>query len=273
MIIKFAKKWSAIVVGVFAEQWKFFAVFSVCSLILSFFFVSYFLSYDARRKDSIREREIRLQRTKDREAARAEAVRRNAEKSDRSPDPSVRVAPTVRPVRPVLQNRPTREMAEENPGEALSVLEAAKAAERQHALETMAAAKKRRAWELRRDALKKKYLANAKRRIASGDALLASADAELELMLSLFKGMSPEQLEYAREEALKTMPAEKVEAFFDDLANHGTTKTPEQLTKAAQDILKSREARDIIDREIEVESQQIALEEEELKRTEPPIPW
>ena len=64
-----------------------------------------------------------------------------------------------------------------------------------------------------------------------------------------------------------------LEAFFDDLANHRTTKTPEQLTKDAQDILKSREARDMADWEIAVESQQIALEEEELKRTEPPIPW
>jgi len=112
------------------------------------------------------------------------------------------------------------------------------------------------------------------RRIASADAVLASGDAELELILSLFKGMSPEQLEYAREEALKTLPAEKVEAFFDDLANHdGTTKTPERLTRDAQNILKSREARDIIRREIEVERPQIALEEKELMRTEPPIPW
>lgn len=265
MIIKFAKDcWS-----VFLQHWKFFTVISLCGLVLSSFVNERYRT----KERSLRELEIRLQGTKDREEARAEAERRIAEKPDRSPDPSVRVAPTVRPVRPVLQNRPTREMAEQNPGEALSVLEAAKAAERQHALETMAAAKKRREWELRRDALKKRYLANVDRLIASGDATLASADAELKLILSLFKGMSPEQLEYAREEALKVLPAEKVEAFFDDLANHGTTKTPEQLTKDAQDILKSREAHRIIKREIKVEREQIALEEEELKRTEPPIPW
>lgn len=85
--------------------------------------------------------------------------------------------------------------------------------------------------------------------------------------------MSPGQLEYAREEALKNMPTEKVEAFFDALANHRTTKTPEQLTKDAQDILKSREAHEIARREIRVESQQIDLEFEELKRTEPSILW
>ena len=264
MIIKFAKDcWSVF------TNWKLFTLLFVIGFIGSFLWSS----YDARREDRIREREIREQSIKDREEARAEAERRIAEKSDRSPSPSVRVAPRVRPVRRVLQNRPTREMAEQQPGEALSVLEAAQAAKRQHASETLAAAKKRIEWERRRDALKKRYLANVDRLLASSRATRASADAELGVMLSLFQLMSPEQLEYARQEALKTLPAEKVEAFFDDLANHGTTRTPEQLTKDAQDILKSREAQRIIDREIEVESQQIALEEEELKRTEPPIPW
>ena len=266
MIIKFAKQWSATLDGVVAEHWKFFTVLFLCGLV-SFSFIN---GRHRAKERSLLEREIRMQRTEDEKAARAEALRRNAEKS--APDPSVRVAPRV------PRNRPTREMAEQHPGDGPSVevmdgLEAANAAEKQHALDTMAAAKKRREWELRRDALKKRYLANVDRRIASADATIASGDAELEAILSLFKLMSPEQLEYAREEALKTLPAEKVEAFFDDLANHGTTKAPEQLTKDAQDILKSREARDIVRREIEVEAQHIALEEEELMRTEPPIPW
>ena len=265
MIIKYVKDCRS----AFFQHWKFFTVLSLCIMLFTFINGR----HQAGKERSLREHAIREQSIKNREEARAEAERRIAEKSDRSPDPSVRVAPTVRPVRPVLQNRPTREMAEENPGEALSVLEAAKAADRQHALDTIVAAKKRREWELRRDALKKRYLANVDRLLVSARATRASGDAELKLILSLFKGMSPEQLEYARQEALKTLPAEKVESFFDDLANHGTTKTPEQLTKDAQDILKSREAQRIIDREIEVESQQIALEEEELKRTEPPIPW
>ena len=265
MIIKYVKDCRS----AFAQHWQVYTIFFLCGFIL----FSFINERHRTKERSLREREIREQSIKNREEARAEAERRIAEKSDRSPAPSVRVAPTDRPVRPVLQNRPTREMAEENPGEALSVLEAAQAAERQHALETMAAAKKRREWELRRDALKKRYLANVDRLLASADVTLASADAELELMLSLFKGMSPEQLEYARQEALKTLPVEKVESFFDDLANHdGTITTLEQLTRDAQDILKSREAHDILRREIRVESQQIALEEEELKRTEPPIP-
>ncbi|MXZ00195.1 hypothetical protein F4Y93_05930 [Candidatus Poribacteria bacterium] len=264
MIIKFAKDcWS-----VFAQHWKFFTVLSLCIMLFTFINGR----HRAKERRLLREQRVHEQILEDRAEAKAEAVRRNAEKS--GTDTSVGVAPIVRPVPPVLQNRPTREMAEQNPGEALSVLEAAKAAERQHALETMAAAKKRREWELRRDALKKRYLANVDRLLASARATRASGDAELKLILSLFKGMSPEQLEYAREEALKTLPAEKVESFFDDLVNHdGTITTPEQLTRAAQDILKSREARDIARREIKVERQQIALEEEELMRTEPPIPW
>ena len=262
----------------FSKRW------TLTWLIWIVLFIPTFAFFHERRQATERRSrnlQVHEQILKDREEARAEALRRNAEKS--APDPSVRVASTD------LSNRPTPE-TEQQPGEGPSVevidgvewvtsgtykgmtLEVATAAN-QHRLDTISAAKKRREWELRRDALKKRFLANSERIGALADAAIASAKAELEAILSLFKLMSPEQLEYARQEALKTLPAEKVEAFFDDLANHRTTKTPEQLTKDAQDILKSREIRDIARREIQVESQQIALEREELKRTEPPIPW
>ena len=256
---------------------RFSKAWTIGALIWLALFVPTFAFFHGRhqaKERTLRERKVQRESFEAQEEAKAEALRRNAEKSDHSRDPSVRVVPPVR-----LQ-RPTREMAEQHPGEGpgpsvevMDGLEAAQAAEKQHALATLAAAKKRREWELRRDALKERFLANSERIGASARATLASGDAELKLILSLFNGMSPEQLEYAREEALKTLPAEKVEAFFDDLANHGTTTTPEQLTRDAQDILKSREAQRIIDRELEVESQQIELEREELKRTEPPIPW
>ena len=261
----------------FSKRWTLTWLLWIVLFIPTF---AFFHGRNQARDERIRQEKLHQERTE----ARAEAERRIAEKSARGPDPRFRVAPTD------PSNRPTPE-TEQHPGEGLSVevmdgvegvtsgplkgmtLEAANAAANQHRLDTIAAAKKRREWELRRDALKKRFLANSERIGALADAALASADAELEAMLSLFKLMSPEQLEYAREEALKNMPAEKVEAFFDALANHRTIKTPEQLTKDAQDILKSREARYIARREIQVESQQIALEEEELKRTEPPIPW
>ena len=230
------------------------------------------------REDKERHEKIQQEGAEARVEARAEALRRNAGKT--AQNPKFRVAPTD------PMNRPTPETeAEQQPGEVPSVavvtsgpykgmtIEAAKAAEMEKLPEVIAAANKRRQWELRKAALKKRILASADKNIAAARAAIASADAELETMLSVYKLMSPEQLEYVREEALKTLPADKVEAFFDDLANHRSTKTPEQLTKDAQDILKSREARRIVDRELEVEDQQIALEEEELKRTEPPIPW
>ena len=236
--------------------------------------------YDQAKEDKERHQKIQQEQ----EEARAEALRRNAEKTPvavaDAPDPRFRVPPTD----PV--NRPTPETeTEQQPGEGPSVavvtsgpykgmtVEAAKAAEKQKLPEIIAAAEKRRQWELRKAALKKRWRANRDRLTAIADAALASADAELEAVLSVYALMSPEQLEYAREEALKTMPAEKVEAFFDELANHRSTKTPEQLTKDAQDILKSREARRIARREYDVERERIAIEEEELKRTEPPIPW
>ena len=259
----------------FSKAWTIGALIWLALFIPTF---AFFHGRNLSKERVKRSMQVHEQVLKDRAEAKAEALRRNAEKSDHSPDPNVRVAPTFPPTFP--RNRPTREMAEQHPGEGLSPsvevmdgLEAAQAAERQHALATLAAAKKRREWELRRDALRERVRANSERIGTSVEATLASGDAELKLILSLFKGLSPEQLEYAREEALKTLPAEKVEAFFDDLANHGTTTTLEQLTRDAQDILKSREARDITRREIRVERQLIELEEEELKRTEPPIPW
>lgn len=256
----------------FSKQWTLRWLFFFVLFIPTF---AFFYGRAQEKEEKLRDQRIQEQR----EEARVEALRRNAEKPATAPDPRFRVAPTATPI------QPTPETAVQQPGEAPSVavvtsgpykgmtIEAAKAAEKEKIPALMAAAEKRRQWELRRDALKKRKLANTERIIASAEATLASADAELDATLSLYALMSPEQLEYAREEALKNMPAEKVEAFFDALANHRSTKTPEQLTKEAQDILKSREAHKIARREIRVESQQIALEYEELRRTEPPIPW
>ena len=240
----------------FSKQWIFTWILSFALFIPTF---AFFYGQNQARKEKRLEQKIQDERLR----ARAEAERRNAEKA---------VLAQTAPL-----NRPTPETeteTEPQPDVGLSVeVKDGVEAEYKRRAETLAAARKRRQWELRRDALKKRHLANVDKVIASANATLASADAELDAMLSLYALMTPEQLEYMREEALKTLPAEKVEAFFDALANHRTTKTPEQLTKDAQDILKSREARRIADWEIEVESQQIALEYEELERTEPPIPW
>ncbi len=269
MIAKFAKRWWS----AFAPQWK------SLTLLWLVLFIPAFMFFQAR-EDKKQERRLQEEIQQDREEARVEAERRTAEKTALAPtDPLNRPTPvneTETEPQPgvgmTVEVKDGVEVVTSGPLKGMT-LEEAKEAEYKRRAETLAAAEKRFQWELRRDALKKRYLANVDKLRASARATIASADAELDAMLSLYALMTPEQLEYAREEALKTLPAEKVETFFDALANHRTTKTPEQLTKDAQDILKSREAIRIADREIEVESQQIALEYEELNRTEPPIPW
>ena len=72
-------------------------------------------------------------------------------------------------------------------------------------------------------------------------------------MLAVFKLMLEEQLEEMRQQLLKTEPADEVNAFFDDLANHSSTKTPEQIALDAEDILKSREVNRAARRELQVE--------------------
>ncbi len=252
----------------FSKRWIFTWILWLALFIPTF---AFFYGRHEAREEEHREMKIRYESLRDEKEARAEAERRNAEKSALAPTPETETEPQPG-VGMTVEVKDGVEVVTSGPLKGMT-LEEAKEAEYKRRAETLAAAEKRFQWELRRDALKKRYLANVDKLRASARATIASADAELDAMLSLYALMTPEQLEYAREEALKTLPAEKVEAFFDALANHRTTKTPEQLTKDAQDILKSREAIRIADREIEVESQQIALEYEELNRTEPPIPW
>lgn len=103
-------------------------------------------------------------------------------------------------------------------------------------------------------------------------ALVDSSRAERSVMLSLFADLTPEQLAYARKVALETMPAEKVDVFFKDLEKFGEVKSPEELSQEAEDILLSREAWKIADRELAVEREALRAEEQELLRTKPTPP-
>ena len=82
------------------------------------------------------------------------------------------------------------------------------------------------------------------------DAVLQTVDDDLSLMLSVFRLLSPEQLEQARVEALKTFPAKEVDTFFDEVANEGITKTPQEIARDAQHILSSRETQEIVRRNL-----------------------
>ena len=258
----------------FSKRWILTWLLWLVLFIPTFWF--FYGRYDAR-EDRIREMEVKTESLRKQEAARAEALHRNTERKKNEiasgPDPSLRVPPTD------AVNRPAPAL----PGESASVevvdsvevvtsgpykgmtVEAAKAAANKELADV-------KAWYRRKRAYDQRYSEYAEKVKAHTKAFLASADAELETMISVYALMSPEQLEYARQEAFKTLPAEKVEAFFNDLANHRTTKTPEELTKDAQDILKSRKALKIIDAELDVEREQLALEAEELDRTKPTVP-
>ncbi len=127
-------------------------------------------------------------------------------------------------------------------------------------------------WELQLKALDKRLIAAAKKSEALARATTASADAKPEAMLDAYVLLSDEQLKYARAEALKTMPADKVAHFFNDLANYkanATLKTPEQIAADARDILASREARRIANWEMKVEREHIQQELDAHYRNKP----
>ncbi len=84
------------------------------------------------------------------------------------------------------------------------------------------------------------------------------------LMLSVFKSLSSEQLGFLRKEALKTLPAEDVNYFFNDVENKGTSKTDEQLIADGDRILTSDKVLDNIFIELEIEREELKQEYKEL---------
>ena len=130
-------------------------------------------------------------------------------------------------------------------------------------------AKRYHEWDLRRRDHKERDIALAKKELAHGDAVLADSKKQRENLLAVFALMSPEELKTAREEALKTQPAEEVDLFFRHVAEFGTAKSPEEINQAAQDIEKNRETLAIAKRELVAEREQIQREWDELQRTKP----
>ena len=81
--------------------------------------------------------------------------------------------------------------------------------------------------------------------------------------------MSPEQLEAARKEALKTQSAEAVDLFFRQVAAYDPAKTLEQIEQDAQSLQENRVALAQAWRALEAEREEITLERDELQRTKP----
>lgn len=108
---------------------------------------------------------------------------------------------------------------------------------------------------------KTKYL---EKYYATWDSYFQNSDDRKSLMLSVFKNLSPEQLELLREETLKILPAEDVNYFFADVKNKGTTKTDEQLIAEGERILTSDKVLENIFIELEIEEEQLEQEYKEL---------
>ena len=127
-------------------------------------------------------------------------------------------------------------------------------------------------WDLRRKAHQARDKALFDKELAHKDAHLATSKKHGELILAVYARMSPEELEAARTEALKTQPAEEVDSFFKQVAAYGIVKSPEQIEQEAQDIEKTQKTLAIERQELAAEREQIQREEEELLRTKPPSP-
>ncbi len=127
-------------------------------------------------------------------------------------------------------------------------------------------------WQVRNSAVTDRMIEHGKKSSALADVLLDSSKAERSVILSLFADLNPEQLAYAREIALETLPAEKVDVFLNAIEKYGEVKSLDQLSQEAEDILLSREAWKIADRELAVEWVGIKEEREKIRRTKPTPP-
>lgn len=130
------------------------------------------------------------------------------------------------------------------------------------------AMRKRHEWELRRKELRQRQSKNGEQSRNLAIASTKRGDDERALMLSVYKLMPEAQREQVHQQLLQTEPADKVNAFFDNMAN-APTKTQEPIKKDAKDILESREAFRAAYRELQIEREQILLELAELDHSKP----
>ena len=151
-------------------------------------------------------------------------------------------------------------------------LDVAKEIGEEYRVASMERATRYHEWNLRRKAHQARDKALFDKELAHKDAHLATSKKHGELILAVYARMSPEELEAAREEALKTQPAEVVDSFFKQVPAYGIVKSPEQIEQEAQDIEETQKTLAIERQELAAEREQIQREEEDLLRTKPPSP-
>lgn len=231
---------------------KFFNKRRVLSWIvfLVVFIPAYMLA--TRYDDIKKERRREAEQHQHKEKVKAEVLRRQSEKekSDAGSETELVVDTPAESVNPSENTEPTQAQngtdppitpITEGPFKGMTYIEAQKLPE----------------WHTLSRELSKKSAENIKKVLAQTDALLKSKKEKLPAILSVFPMLSPEQLKYARENALNSMPAEDVKILFDAISEISTTKTAEQVAEDVKGIITYRQAYDIINWELDVESEQI----------------
>lgn len=123
-------------------------------------------------------------------------------------------------------------------------------------------------WCIQRQALHKREMAYYDKFNANAKADSANSKEEAALLLKSWALLSSEQLEFARQEALKTHSVEDVDNFFSELAQY-TNITPEEVHRDYEIFLNKREAVRIVDRELAIEWEGILRDRAALERTKP----
>lgn len=119
-------------------------------------------------------------------------------------------------------------------------------------------------WLIRRKVLDERETAYYEKSRANTVASLAASEDESALMLKTWALLSPEQLKFARREALKTYSAEDVDDFFDELDRYINTTTPERIHRNYQKLLNPHEAYKIVKRELAIEKRVLIIVKREL---------
>ena len=121
-------------------------------------------------------------------------------------------------------------------------------------------------WCIQQQALFHRERAYTKKVIAHSKAIRANSDEEKALLLKSWALLSPEQLAFARQDALKTHSVEDVDNFFSELAQY-TNVTPEEIQRDREIFLNRREANKIVKRELAVEKEGILRDRAALEKT------
>lgn len=114
----------------------------------------------------------------------------------------------------------------------------------------------------------KRWNANIELNTYLAESLVVSTTEQRNSILSVFKMLNTEQIEYARKEALKTLTSNEVDSFFDDLNNFSEDMTPGEILEASDTAKIFQEIYNIADREYSIENESLKQEKETLKSLE-----